>query len=102
MAQKKILQRFLRFSTISGYFLWKHELYPILHEDHENRQSGYFLRQLNDYLAMSTFKNRNKLKTAKNILRIKRISFFAGLTNKLCFLTNKHQFVGKTYLKTLV
>jgi hypothetical protein len=26
-----------RFSTIFGYFGWKHELYPISHEDHENR-----------------------------------------------------------------
>ena len=33
-------QRFLRFSTIFGYFLLKHELYPIWHEDHE--KVGFF------------------------------------------------------------
>ena len=32
-----IVQRFLRFSTIFEYFGWKRELYPILHEDHENQ-----------------------------------------------------------------
>jgi hypothetical protein len=29
--------RFLRFSTIFGYFLWKDELNPVLLEDHEYR-----------------------------------------------------------------
>jgi hypothetical protein len=41
MAQKKflwtIVRRFLQFSTIFEYFGWKRELYPILHEDHENQ-----------------------------------------------------------------
>ena len=31
-----MLRRFLRFSTIFGYFGWKYELYFILHENHEN------------------------------------------------------------------
>jgi hypothetical protein len=48
--------RFLRFSTIFGYFGWKHELYRIFSRG--SRKSGSFLRQLNGYLAIGTFRNR--------------------------------------------
>jgi hypothetical protein len=44
-------------------------------------KSGSFLRQLNGYLAMSTFRNR----------KYRTVLFLTNLKNELCFLTKKHQ-----------
>jgi hypothetical protein len=57
-----------------------------------SRKSGSFLRQLNGYLAVSTFRNR----------KYRTVLFFSNLQNELCVLTNGYQLSHASYLTIAV
>jgi hypothetical protein len=69
------------FAIFDDFRVFWMETWTIPHFVRGSRKSGYFLCQLNGYLAMSTFRNR-KYRTAL---------VFSDLKNELCSLANKHQ-----------
>ena len=92
----ELVQRFLRFSTIFGYFLWKHELYPILHKDHENRVLfciSSMVTQLQPHLETGS-----KLKTRF----VSNESGFLHMSNELCYQRHKRHLSRKSYLESIV
>ena len=80
MAQKKFLWTSI-FAIFDDFQVFWMETWTLPHFSRGSRKSGSFLRQLNGYLAMSTFRNR----------KYRTVLFLSSLKNELCFLTNKHQ-----------
>ena len=61
--------------SIFGYFQWKHELYPILHEDHEN-QVLFCVRSMVNELRVD-LETGSKYKSSF-LLK------YSNLTNEIC------------------
>ena len=91
MAQKKFLWTSI-FAIFDDFQVFWMETWTLPHFSRGSRKSGSFLRQLNGYLAVSTFRNR-KYRTAL---------FFSNLKSELCFLTNEDQLSHANYLKIAV
>jgi hypothetical protein len=87
------------FAIFDDFRVFWMEKWTLPHFSRGLRKSDSFLRQINGYLAMSTFRNR-KYRRKPAMDKTGRV--FANLNNELSFEINNHQLSHKIPLKITV